>query len=310
MRQRPPRTQRRRASLSVLYGRSTTAYVRGRNGRNGPSSPTFRALRPGPAQALPAPASQAGEWPGRALANDLPALPPSAGRAAGEGRKVPTSGRLDSSNADLHPRVAPPAPRRRRVRAHPRARRRDGHPDPGSSPRRGGLPRPALRGPPDRPARQHRPAVADPARDHRRHPPPLSRCRRRHHRDQHLHRERPEPGRLRPGAPCPRDERGRRPARPRRGGRGRGPRRPAALGGRRPRPDQPDGVALARRRRRRAPGTFGSTSCGQPTRRAPVACSTAAPTSSSSRRSSTRSTPRPRSSPSRRSSTSVAVASR
>ena len=45
---------------------------------------------------------------------------------------------------------------------------------------------------------QQRPAGADAPRRHRRDPPPVPRGRRRHHRDQHLQRQRDRAGRLRP----------------------------------------------------------------------------------------------------------------
>ena len=129
----------------------------------------------------------------------------------------------------------------------------------------------------------------------------VPRRRRRHHRDQHLHRDPHRPGRLRPDRGRPRDEpRGARgsPAQAADARRGRRA-GPAALRAGRARPDQPDRLDLAGRRRTRAPATSPSTSSRRPTRRRPRGWSRAARTCWSSRRSSTRSTPRPRSSASR-----------
>ena len=122
--------------------------------------------------------------------------------------------------------------------------------------------------------------------------------RRRHRRDQHLHRDLDRAGRLRHGGPRLRDQPRRRPARPRgvRRGRDRGP---PPLRGRlaRARPTAPR--RSPRTSTTRAPATSPSRSWSRPTSSRRAASSTAAPTCSSSRRSSTPSTPRPRSSRSR-----------
>ena len=128
------------------------------------------------------------------------------------------------------------------------ARRRDGHRHPARPPRRGRLPRRALRRPPERPRRQQRPADDHAAADHPDDPRGVPPRGRRHHRDQHLQRQRRLAGRLRPRGPRLRAQRRVRPARPRRGRRGRH-RRPAALGRRRARPDDAHGLDLARRQR-------------------------------------------------------------
>ena len=140
---------------------------------------------------------------------------------------------------------------------------------------------------------------ADPARHRPGDPRRLPRGRRRHHRDEHVHRDVDRPGRLWPRGRRPRDERGRGPDRARGRGRVRGARaRPSALRLWGDRPDQPVRLDLARREPIPVPGTSASTISSSPTARRPTASSRAGPTSSSSRRSSTRSTPRRRSSPS------------
>ena len=111
---------------------------------------------------------------------------------------------------DVLPRSCLPCPRpppgRARAPAHradPRARRRHGHHDPAARPHRGGLPRRALRGAPERPPGLQRPALPDPPRHHRRHPRRLPRRRRRHHRDQLLQRDLHRAGGLRARAARP-----------------------------------------------------------------------------------------------------------
>ena len=88
--------------------------------------------------------------------------------------------------------------REARRRAHPGARRRHGHHDPGDEARRGGLSRRALRRLEPRGARQQRPAQPHPAGRDPRHPLRLFPRRRRHRLDQHLLLDLDRAGRLRP----------------------------------------------------------------------------------------------------------------
>ena len=133
------------------------------------------------------------------------------------------------------------------------ARRRDGYGDPARPSGRGRLPRRAVRRLAERPDRQQRPADADPARDHRRHPPRVPRGRRRHHRDQHLQRQRGLAARLRPGGARPTSSTSRRPGWLGATADARRDPRAAAVRRRRARPDHPDRVDLARRQRPRRP---------------------------------------------------------
>ena len=141
-------------------------------------------------------------------------------------------------------------------------------------------------------------------------PPQLPRRRCRHHRDEHVQRQRHLPRRLP-------DERARPRAEPR--GRRAGRHEADAMTARTPTGRAgwpvPSGRPRARPRSRRtsttpARATSPSTSSSRPMRILPAASSRAEPTSCSSRRSSTRSTPRPRSSPSRGPSRTSAVAGR
>ena len=176
-------------------------------------------------------------------------------------------------------------------------------------PSEAGLPRRALRRLADRPPGQQRPAVPDPAGDHRDHPPRVPPGRRGHRRDQHLQRDGDLAGRLRPRGPRLRDQ-------PRVGlagaaglrrGVGGDPERPRYVAGAlgpttAPRPSRPTSTTPA-------PATCPTTSWSRRTP-TPAAASTAVPTSSSSRRSSTPSTPRRRSSRSRRCSRTTAAGGR
>ena len=132
--------------------------------------------------------------------------------------------------------------------ADPRPRRRDGDDDPAAPADGGRFPRRAVQGPPARSARQQRPAGADAARRHRRHPSRIPRRRQRHHRDQHVQQHGDRAGRLRARAAGLRAE-----PRGREAGAG-GVRRvhgegsvAAALRRRRDGADQPHPVDLARR---------------------------------------------------------------
>ena len=184
-------------------------------------------------------------------------------------------------------------------RADPGARRRDGHDDPGPPARRGRLPRRAVRRLTERPARQQRPALADPAR----------RSSRGIHRayleagadiieTNTFNAHRDLAGRLRHGGPRLRAERRGGPPGPRRVRRDDRARRPT---GRATSPARSARPTAPRRSRPTsttpARATSPSTSSSRPTSSRPAAWSTAAPTCCSSRRSSTPSTPRPRSSP-------------
>ncbi len=97
--------------------------------------------------------------------------------------------------------AAPSLPPSRRCgargRAHPGARRRHGHHDPGARARRGGLSRRALRCLEPRGARQQRSAHPQPAGRDPRHPSRLFPRRRRHRLDQHVLVDPHRPGRLR-----------------------------------------------------------------------------------------------------------------
>ena len=115
------------------------------------------------------------------------------------------------------------------------------------------FPRRALCRAPARSQGQQRPARAHPARRGRGHPRPVPRGRRRHHRDQHLQRQRRLAGRLRPGGHRLRAERRGGTARP--DGRGRvdgEDARPPALRGRRHGPDDEGAVDFAGREQPRA----------------------------------------------------------
>ena len=163
--------------------------------------------------------------------------------------------RLDLQQQEGPREAAAPSRCHRDPHGHPGpadhgARRRDGHGHPARPPGRGGLPRRAVRRPPERPRRQQRPADDHPAADHPVDPRGVPPRGRRHHRDQHLQRQRGLARRLRPRGPRLRAQLRGRPARPRRGRRG-GHRRPPALGRRRARPDHAHGVDLARRQRPR-----------------------------------------------------------
>ena len=152
--------------------------------------------------------------------------------------------------------------------------------DPAGPARRGRLPRRAVRrlavGRPG----QQRPADAHPARHHPRHPPRVPRGRRRHHRDQHVQRQRDLAGRLRHGGARLRAQPRGRAARPRAPCDEVAERTPgqAALRRRRPRPDHPHRVDLARRQRPRRAQRHATTSSSTPTSTRPAAWSTAAPT--------------------------------
>ena len=125
----------------------------------------------------------------------------------------------------------------------------------------------------ERPDRQQRPADAHPAAHHRGHPPRVPRGRRRHHRDQHLQRQRDLAVRLRHGGAGLR-------AQPR----GRAARPPGLRRGRRARPPTGRATSPARSARRRAPprsprtsttpapATCPTTSSSRPTSRPPAAC--------------------------------------
>ena len=106
----------------------------------------------------------------------LPCARPAAGKKPTERRVMATVDRQPS--------------KRLLRRAHPRARRRHGHDDPGPPPRRGGVPRQPLRRLVARAQGQQRPAHPDPARRDPRHPRRVSGGRRRHPRDQHLQLDR------------------------------------------------------------------------------------------------------------------------
>ena len=80
-------------------------------------------------------------------------------------------------------------------------------------------------------------------------PPGVPRGRRRHHRDQHLQRQRDLPGRLRHARTSPTSSTSRPPGSPAQAADEVADRRPAALRRRRARPDDPHGVDLARRQR-------------------------------------------------------------
>ena len=73
--------------------------------------------------------------------------------------------------------------------AHRHHRRRDGHDHPHLRDDGSGHPRRALQGLEEGSAEQRRSVLADAAGDDLRHPPPLPRGRRRHHRDQHVRRD-------------------------------------------------------------------------------------------------------------------------
>ena len=137
-------------------------------------------------------------------------------------------------------------------------------------PVRGRLPRRAVRRLAERPAGQQRPAHAHPARDHRRHPPRVPRGRRRHHRDQHVQRQRGLPRRLRHGGARLRAQPRGRPAGPReaaddgdapRTGRGTSPARSARPPG--PRRSRPTSTT---RPRATCPSTSWSRRTPRPTR--------------------------------------------
>ncbi len=132
-------------------------------------------------------------------------------------------------------------------RAHPGARRRHGHHDPGAQARRGRLSGRPLRCLEPRRAGQQRSLDPLPARGGARHSSRLFSRRRRHRLDQHLLLDLDRAGRLRPVRSCARAQSRRRQARPRRGGDRAGRGRPSAFRGRRHRADQPDRLDLARR---------------------------------------------------------------
>ncbi len=150
--------------------------------------------------------------------NGAPARCDRSGACISPHRSSPTG---DRRRPDADPRGAGGAPAAAARAPDPRDRRRDGHADPELPARRGGLSRPgrAVPRPPARPPRQQRPAVADAAGDRPGDPRRLSRRRRRHHRDEHVHGDPHRPGRLRPRGRRSRDERRGRPDRAR--GRGR-----------------------------------------------------------------------------------------
>ena len=143
--------------------------------------------------------------------------------------------------------------RRADAAAHPGARRRHGHHDPGAQAGRGGLSRRALRRLEPRGARQQRPAQSEPAGRGARHPSGLFSRRRRHRLHQHILLHQDRAGRLRHGGhrlraqPCRRDAGAR-------GGRGGGKgRRPQAVCRRRARADQPHRLDFAGREQSRLP---------------------------------------------------------
>ena len=110
------------------------------------------------------------------------------------GTKAAAKHAKDTQTHESHDTQRTRAARRPPRQADPRPRRRDG--DDGPAPPADGsrLPRRAVRGHPQRSARQQRRAGADPAGRHRRNPPPVSRGRQRHHRDQHLQQHRDRAG--------------------------------------------------------------------------------------------------------------------
>ena len=156
----------------------------------------------------------------------------------------PYPGRLLNSKDGLrlasHRRVPARAP----GRAHRHHRRRHGHDDPAREAGRGGLPRRALRATTRKDLKGNndllsltRPDIIE--KIHRQY----LRGRRRHHRDQHLHRDLHLAGRLRPGGPGLRAERGRGASGPagrgRRDGRGTGTSAPGWRDRSAPRPGPP-----------------------------------------------------------------------
>ena len=96
---------------------------------------------------------------------------------------------------EFHPRRVPQA----HARAHPGARRRHGHHDPGAQAGRGGLSRRPLRRLEPRGARQQRSAESQPARRRARHSSGLLPRRRRHRLHQYVFLDRDRAGRLRHG---------------------------------------------------------------------------------------------------------------
>jgi len=138
-------------------------------------------------------------------------------------------------------RIPPPARGTHRV-----PRRRDGHDDPGAPPGRGRLPRRALSRLAPRPQGQQRPPDAHAAAHHRVDPPRVPRSGRGRHRDQYVQFLGDLAGRLRHRRAGARAElRGRAPRAPRRR-RSRARHRHTAFRGRSARPDQPNGLAVAR----------------------------------------------------------------
>ena len=140
-----------------------------------------------------------------------------------------------------------------RRRAHPGARRRHGHHDPGAQARRGGLSRRPLRRLEPRGARQQRPAQSEPARRGARHSSRLLPRRRRHRLHQHVLLHHDRAGRLRHGGHRLRAQPRRRDAGARGGGAGGERRRPPPLRRRRARADQPHRLDLAGREQSRLP---------------------------------------------------------
>ena len=135
--------------------------------------------------------------------------------------------------------------RRRAEAAHPGARRRHGHHDPGAQARRGGLSRRALRRLEPRGARQQRPLELEPPRRGARHPSGVFPRRRRHRFHQHVLLHQNRPGRLRHGGHRLRTQPCRRHAGARGGLAGGKGRRPPPFRRRRARPDQPHRLDLA-----------------------------------------------------------------
>lgn len=172
-----------------------------------------------------------------------------AGRGGGcarRGAAVRGGARRRSGTQRAHPQAAPPARDPHRV-----PRRRDGHDGATAQARRSHLPRRALCRFRPGPARQQRSAVADAAGDDRGDPPRVPRGRRRHHRDQHVQRQRRLAGGLRHGGARARTELRLRAARARHRGRDRRKERRAALRRRRDRTDDAHRIAIARRQRSR-----------------------------------------------------------
>ena len=113
--------------------------------------------------------------------------------------------------------------------------------------------------------RQQRPAHADPARDHRGDPPRVPRGRRRHHRDQHVQRERHLARRLRHGRSSPTSSTSRRARLARARGR-RGRARPSGRGTSPARSARPPAPPRSRRTSTTRPrATSPTTSSSRPT---------------------------------------------